>query len=134
LVGLSTSATQSLLYLLAARAGQVVTLDEILDAFWGVDYLSGNNVVDGHIRGLRAKLQNDWRKPRFIETVPGKGYRFLPVFAESRSTSSPLTRRCCVADGALSSLSMTKPSGRGGPACHDGTLMTIGLSGVTMVG
>jgi len=31
---------------------------------------------------LRIKLQNDWRKPRFIATVPGKGYRFVPVFED----------------------------------------------------
>ena len=78
-----TGLEQSLLYLLAARAGEVVTRDEILDALWGVDYVSESNVVDRHIRNLRAKLQNDWRKPRFIATVPGKGYRFLPVFSDS---------------------------------------------------
>ena len=64
-----TGLEQSLLYLLAARAGQVVTRDEILDALWGVDYVSESNVVDRHVRNLRAKLQNDWRKPRFIATV-----------------------------------------------------------------
>jgi two-component system KDP operon response regulator KdpE len=74
---------QSLLYLLVANAGQVVTRGEILDALWGVDYVTASNVVDHHIRNLRAKLQNDWRKPRFIETVPGKGYRFIPTFSDS---------------------------------------------------
>ena len=77
-----TGLEQSLLYLLAARAGRVVTRDEILDALWGVDYVSESNVVDRHIRNLRAKLQNDWRKPRFIATVPGRGYRFIPTFSE----------------------------------------------------
>ena len=77
-----TGLEQSLLYLLAARAGQVVTREEILDTLWGVDYVSGSNVVDRHVRNLRAKLQNDWRKPRFIATVPGKGYRFIPTFSE----------------------------------------------------
>ena len=77
-----TGLEQSLLYLLAANAGRVVTRDEILDALWGVDYAAESNVVDRHIRNLRAKLQNDWRKPRFIATVPGKGYRFLPVFSD----------------------------------------------------
>ena len=77
-----TGLEQSLLYLLAARAGQVVTRDEILDTLWGVDYVSESNVVDRHIRNLRAKLQNDWRKPRFIATVPGRGYRFIPTFSE----------------------------------------------------
>jgi len=76
-----TGLEQSLLYLLAANAGRVVTRGEILDALWGVDYVSESNVVDHHIRSLRAKLQDDWRKPRFIETVPGKGYRFIPTFS-----------------------------------------------------
>ena len=73
-----TGLEQALLYLLAANAGRVLSRTEILDALWGVDYVSESNVVDRHIRALRAKLQNDWRRPRFIATVPGKGYRFLP--------------------------------------------------------
>jgi DNA-binding response OmpR family regulator len=77
-----TGLEQSLLYLLAANAGRVVTRDEILDALWGVDFAANSNIVDQHIRSLRAKLQNDWRKPRFIATVPGKGYRFLPTFSD----------------------------------------------------
>jgi DNA-binding response OmpR family regulator len=77
-----TGLEQSLLYLLAARAGRVVTRDEILDALWGIDYVSESNVVDRHVRNLRAKLQNDWRKPRFIATVPGRGYRFIPTFSD----------------------------------------------------
>jgi len=77
-----TGLEQSLLYLLAANAGQVVTRGEILDALWGTDYVSESNVVDRHVRNLRAKLQNDWRKPRFIATVPGRGYRFIPTFSD----------------------------------------------------
>jgi DNA-binding response OmpR family regulator len=75
-----TSLEQSLLYLLAANAGRVVTREEILDTLWGVDYVAESNVVDRQIRNLRARLQNDWRQPRFIATVPGRGYRFLPTF------------------------------------------------------
>jgi DNA-binding response OmpR family regulator len=75
-----TGLEQSLLYLLAANAERVITRDEILDALWGVDFVTESNVVDRHVRSLRAKLQNDWRKPRFIATVPGQGYRFMPTF------------------------------------------------------
>jgi DNA-binding response OmpR family regulator len=74
-----TSLEQSLLYLLAANAGRLLTRDEILDNLWGVDYAAESNVVDRHIRNLRAKLQNDWRRPRYITTVPGKGYQFAPT-------------------------------------------------------
>lgn len=71
---------QSLLYLLASRGGQIVTREQILDTIWGTDFVAESNVVDRHIRSLRSKLQNDYRHPRFIATVPGKGYRFIPTF------------------------------------------------------
>ncbi len=71
---------QSLLYLLASRAGRVVTREEILDAIWGTDFVAESNIVDRHIRSLRIKLQDDYRHPRFIATVPGQGYRFIPRF------------------------------------------------------
>lgn len=71
---------QSLLYLLASRGGRTVTREEILDVIWGPDFVSESNIVDRHIRSLRIKLQNDYRRPRFIATVPGHGYRFIPAF------------------------------------------------------
>jgi DNA-binding response OmpR family regulator len=80
-----TSLEQSLLYLLAANAGRVVSREEILDTLWGVDYVAESNVVDRQIRNLRARLQNDWRHPRFIATVPGRGYRFVPTFSEGEA-------------------------------------------------
>ena len=74
-----TSLEQALLYLLAANAGSILTREQILDALWGTDFVIESNVVDRHVRALRAKLQNDWHKPRYIETVPGAGYRFVSV-------------------------------------------------------
>lgn len=72
---------QSLLYALASRGGQVVTREEILDGVWGTDFVAESNIVDRHIRSLRVKLQNDYHRPRFIATVPGRGYRFIPTFS-----------------------------------------------------
>ena len=72
-----TSLEQSLLYLLAANAGRLLTRDEILDSLWGADYVAASNIVDRHIRNLRQKLQNHSRRVRYIVTVPGRGYRFL---------------------------------------------------------
>jgi len=74
-----TSLEQALLYLLAANAGTVLSREQILDALWGTDFTIESNVVDRHVRALRAKLQDDWHKPRYIETVPGAGYRFKSV-------------------------------------------------------
>lgn len=77
-----TSVEQSLLYLLAANPGKMLSRDQIMDALWGADYVAESNVVDRHIRNLRAKLKDDWHKPRFIDTVPGRGYRFIATFSE----------------------------------------------------
>ncbi|MDP9251217.1 MAG: response regulator transcription factor [Chloroflexota bacterium] len=84
-----TGIEQSLLYLLASRNGQVVTRDEILDAIWGTDFVSESNIVDRHVRSLRIKLQNDYRHPRFIATVPGRGYRFIPTFSNQGWDGGP---------------------------------------------
>jgi len=46
-------------------------------------------VVDQQVRGLRARLQNDWRRPRFIATLPGRGYRFLPTFRDDEAARAP---------------------------------------------
>jgi DNA-binding response OmpR family regulator len=72
-----TSLEQSLLYLLAANAGRLLSRDQILDHLWGADYVAESNVVDRHIRNLRIKLENHSRQPRYIATVPGRGYRFV---------------------------------------------------------
>ena len=82
-----TSVEQSLLYLLAANPGELLSRDRIMDALWGADYVAESNVVDRHIRNLRAKLQDDWHKPRFIDTVPGRGYRFIAAFPETVEAS-----------------------------------------------
>jgi DNA-binding response OmpR family regulator len=82
-----TALDQGLLYLLAANAGRVMTRDEILDHLWGVDFVAESNVVDRHVRNLRAKLQNNWRRPRYIATVPGHGYRFVPSTASEEASA-----------------------------------------------
>jgi len=84
---------QSLLYLLASRGGLVVTRDEILDAIWGTDYVAESNIVDRHVRTLRTKLHDDFRHPRFIATVSGKGYRFIPTFSSAEWQGTTGTTR-----------------------------------------
>ena len=76
-----SSIEQGLLYLLASRCGQVVSREEILDKIWGTDFVAESNIVDRHIRSLRIKLQDGYKHPRFIATVPALGYRFVPTFS-----------------------------------------------------
>jgi len=84
-----TSLEQSLLYLLAANAGRLLTRDEILSYLWGADYVAESNVVDRHIHNLRVKLQNHSQRPRYITTVPGRGYRFLVSTADAPPSAPP---------------------------------------------
>jgi DNA-binding response OmpR family regulator len=85
-----TPLEQSLLYLLAANAGRLLTRDQILDYLWGADYVAESNIVDRHIRNLRVKLQNHSNRPRYIATVPGRGYRFLTAPGDPDSSRSPV--------------------------------------------
>jgi DNA-binding response OmpR family regulator len=66
----------------------VVSREEIVDGLWGPDYVVGSNVVDQQVRSLRARLQDDWRRPRFIATVPGRGYRFVPTFGDNGTAAA----------------------------------------------
>ena len=67
-----------LLILLVQRAGQLVTREEIVAQLWGdkvvIDFDTGLNTV---IRKVRHALGDAPDQPTFIETVPGKGYRFI---------------------------------------------------------
>ena len=64
-----------ILWLLCQNAGKVVSSEEIFEKVWGEEYLDSNNTVMVHIRRMREKLQEPSRKPRFIKTVWGVGYK-----------------------------------------------------------
>ena len=72
-----------LLILLVERRGQLVTRAEIVDALWGKDvFVDVETGVHTAIRKIRQALRDAPEAPTFIETVPGKGYRFVaPVEA-----------------------------------------------------
>jgi DNA-binding response OmpR family regulator len=65
------------LRLLVARAGEVVTREELLNEVWGYEAYPVSRTVDNHIAGLRAKLEKDPSRPVHIRTVHGVGYKFV---------------------------------------------------------
>lgn len=67
-----------LLAFLVQHAGRVYSRTELLDRVWGADFLGGERTVDQHVTQLRAHLGDDPARPRFLETVRGKGYRLRP--------------------------------------------------------
>jgi TolB-like protein/DNA-binding winged helix-turn-helix (wHTH) protein/Flp pilus assembly protein TadD len=67
-----------LLFLFVERRGQLVSRSEIVDALWGEGvFVDVENGVNTAIRKLRNALRDAPDSPKFIETVPGKGYRFI---------------------------------------------------------
>lgn len=73
-VGLTPLEFSILLYLLRRR-GNVVSAEELFEKVWGERYLDSNNTVMSHIAKLREKLNENSRKPKFIKTVWGVGYK-----------------------------------------------------------
>jgi len=65
------------LRLLAARTGEVVSRDELLDEVWGLNNYPNTRTVDNHIASLRAKLERDPGQPQHLKTVHGVGYKFV---------------------------------------------------------
>jgi DNA-binding response OmpR family regulator len=66
----------ALLEYLMTHPDELLSRDRLLDAVWGWDYPTGTRTVDTRIAELRRVLDDDPAEPRYIETVPGQGYRF----------------------------------------------------------
>ncbi len=67
-----------LLLFMARHPGQAFTRDQLMQRVWQYSFYFDTSTVTVHIRRLRAKLEPDPARPRFIETVWGTGYRFAP--------------------------------------------------------
>jgi TolB-like protein/DNA-binding winged helix-turn-helix (wHTH) protein/Tfp pilus assembly protein PilF len=68
---------------LVQHRGELVTREQLVEKIWGKDvYLDTDNSINGAIRKIRQVLKDDPEQPRFIQTITGKGYRFIaPVIA-----------------------------------------------------
>lgn len=67
-----------ILRLLAGRAGEVVSRDDILDEVWGDEAFPSSRTVDNVVMRLRKTFEPDPARPVHIHTVWGVGYRFTP--------------------------------------------------------
>src|SRR3984893_17919188 len=67
-----------LLIFLVSRREQLVSRQEIVSKLWGSDlFLDTEPNINNIVRKIRSALDDDSAKPRFLETVVGKGYRFV---------------------------------------------------------
>jgi len=67
-----------LLLFFARHPGHAFTRQELIDQVWQYSFYTDTSTVTVHVRRLRAKVEEDPARPRFLETVWGVGYRFMP--------------------------------------------------------
>jgi len=72
-----------ILLLLTERPGQLVSREQIAERIWGKGtFLDVDNSINGAIRKIRQVLEDDPEQPRFIQTITGRGYRFVAPVEE----------------------------------------------------
>jgi two-component system alkaline phosphatase synthesis response regulator PhoP len=69
---------RELLHYFVAHRDQVLSRDRLLDEVWGYEATVQSRTVDVHVLALRQKLEADPARPRYLRTVHGRGYRFVP--------------------------------------------------------
>lgn len=65
----------SLMHLFLTNPDRAFSRSELLEAVWGKEYMGETKIVDVNIRRLRAKVEDNPSKPKYLETVWGVGYR-----------------------------------------------------------
>lgn len=71
-----TSIEYGILKYLMDNAGRILTKNQIFEAVWNEQFLSGDNTIMVHISRLRDKIEVDSRNPQYLKTIRGLGYRF----------------------------------------------------------
>ncbi|MGQ3480253.1 response regulator transcription factor [Paenibacillus sp. TY11] len=61
--------------LLARNRGQVLSMEQIYEKVWKEQYLESNNTLMVHVRKIREKIEADPRKPKYLKTIWGIGYK-----------------------------------------------------------
>ena len=99
------------LTVLVSRAGDVVTRQELAQQVWGsetfVDYEQGLNFA---IRQVRTALEDDPNSPRFLETLPKRGYRFVGTIAPLPSPEAVDSPAAATLDPSPGAATLAKPT------------------------
>lgn len=79
-----------LLFLLLENQGRIVSREQIVSRLWGSEhFLDTERSINTAVRKIRRTLKDDPHQPRFIETVVGKGYRFVAACVSSAEHHEP---------------------------------------------
>src|SRR5438874_3779561 len=90
-----------LLILLLQKDGHLVTRQQIIERLWGNDvFVDTEHGINTAIRKIRQALKEDPDQPRFVQTVTGKGYRFVAAVANVENGRSLTLQRICVFFGS----------------------------------
>ncbi|MEZ5096608.1 MAG: winged helix-turn-helix domain-containing protein [Nocardioides sp.] len=65
-----------LVHALMARAGEIVTRDQLMREVWQTNFWSSSKTIDVHLGWVRRKLGDNPRSPELISTIRGRGLRF----------------------------------------------------------
>ncbi len=102
------------LIFLIERRGQLVTREQIAEHIWGKDtHLDTDNSINAAIRKIRQVLNDEPEAPRFIQTVTGRGYRFLAPVTE------PISNGHNHKEGATTVSELSEPGTLGRPQRND---------------
>ena len=90
-----------LLILLVTKQGELVSREQIIETIWGQDvFIETEHGINTAVRKIRQTLGDDPERPRFVQTVFGKGYRFVAAVSFSTAcTSSPTGAQSKSGDG-----------------------------------
>jgi DNA-binding winged helix-turn-helix (wHTH) protein len=92
---------------LIERPGEVVTREEIRQRIWGQDtFVDFEQSLNKAVNRLREALCDDAAQPRYIETIPRRGYRFV---APVTGASTPEKREAATASSAVSDVDVPRP-------------------------
>jgi len=79
-----------LLVLLVEHRGELVTRDQIIEKIWGKDvFLDTDGSINSAVRKIRQSLKDDPEQPRFVQTVSGRGYRFIAPIVQIATEDKP---------------------------------------------
>ena len=132
-----------LLILLLEKQGRLVTREEIVDRLWGPDvFVDTEHGINTAIRKIRNVLRDDPERPRFVQTVTGKGYRFvapLNLITQQRESGND-NRTEAVPSGTTQTQTgllvprpMPQPHPRGRGLLRKAAMVLVGSIGITAI-
>jgi DNA-binding response OmpR family regulator len=67
-----------ILTILLANSGQVFSREQLVEKAFGIDYEGFDRTIDTHIKNIRHKIEDNPKEPKYIITIYGMGYKFIP--------------------------------------------------------